>query len=84
MLLEEYQARGRLQEALERTFIGKDGTIAPILRVFTTTKPINPSRVMPAGYDWRARWNENLDQLLILRELVFRWGADVRKPFFYT
>ena len=62
VLLEEYQARGRLQEALDCRCISSDGSLFPLSRHHTAH---NCGVPYPAG---------KAAELTILRELVSRWA----------
>lgn len=63
VLSEVYQARGRLQEALDRPCLQHKGAPYPLLHHLANKHLAN-----------------NTLQLTVLRELVSRWGADVRIP----
>ena len=78
VLLEEYQARGRLSEALEATSFEENGTLQPIL--WHVIKPLPPDLTSVIAAD---DVDNEVKQLSALRELESRWGVDVRRPFFY-
>lgn len=77
VLLEEYQARGRLHEALDKTSMDEDGTPRSILW------HVGWDPTSAAGDAVSASGDGESTHLSLLRELVSRWGVDIRRPFYY-